>query len=176
MHEKPNFSSHDIVHVFGADYLVLIMLRLACLGTVPLKCTVCWVTNALQGIAVVVFGSFFGNQLYMDFFRPFPTPRFWFAFKSSLWPFSGVAVKRAGCRRALTQFYCLFITKNPSRIRAIFKPCTKTLVKQAFSASFAFFILSDTNKADAWVAERASLSFTVKWRFTLACPIFTVRR
>ncbi|WP_191600455.1 glucans biosynthesis glucosyltransferase MdoH [Marinomonas algicola] len=64
--------------------------------------------------------------------------------------------------------------EDPVRIRATIHAMHHDLLKQA-PGQFAFFILSDTNKADAWVAEEQAF-FPLLNNDSAACPIFYRRR
>lgn len=64
--------------------------------------------------------------------------------------------------------------EDPMRIRANIQAMHEELVQKA-AGKFAFFILSDTNKADAWIAEEQAFRPLIN-NDALACPIYYRRR
>ncbi|MBR7887766.1 glucans biosynthesis glucosyltransferase MdoH [Marinomonas sp. A79] len=63
--------------------------------------------------------------------------------------------------------------EDPLRIRANIQAMQDELIQTA-SGKFAFFILSDTNKADAWIAEEQAFSLLLN--DDGACPVYYRRR
>lgn len=64
--------------------------------------------------------------------------------------------------------------EDPVRIKAALKVMRDDLLAKA-PGKFAFFILSDTNKADAWIAEEQAFLDLVN-KDTSACPVYYRRR
>jgi membrane glycosyltransferase len=64
--------------------------------------------------------------------------------------------------------------EDPIRIKAALKVMRDDLLAQA-PGKFAFFILSDTNKADAWIAEEQAFLELIN-KDAAACPVYYRRR
>ncbi|ETI58783.1 glucans biosynthesis glucosyltransferase MdoH [Marinomonas profundimaris] len=125
-------------------------------------------TNAIAGLQWLFLVLFCINFTWISFAFSQAT----LGLLYQLWPFSGRRKERdvEGVTAILLPVY----NEDPARIRANIQAMHADIVKQA-AGKFAFFILSDTNKADAWIAEEQAFLSLLNDEAN-ACPIFYRRR
>ncbi|WP_239543999.1 glucans biosynthesis glucosyltransferase MdoH [Marinomonas foliarum] len=125
-------------------------------------------TNAIAGLQWAFWILFCINFTWISF--AFSQATLGLIFQ--IWPFSKTRKEQEvdGVTAILLPVY----NEDPLRIRANIQAMHEDLVKQA-SGKFAFFILSDTNRADAWIAEEQAFR-TLLNEDDSACPIYYRRR
>ncbi len=91
---------------------------------------------------------------------------------SQLWPF--VRPRKEQDSDTVTAILLPVYNEDPLRIRASIQAMHEDILDKA-AGKFAFFILSDTNKADAWIAEEQAFKPLLN-NDSSACPIYYRRR
>lgn len=87
---------------------------------------------------------------------------------SQLWPF--VRPRKEQDSDAVTAILLPIYNEDPMRIRASIQAMHEDILDTA-AGKFAFFILSDTNKAGAWIKEEETFQSLLN-NDTTACPIY----
>ncbi len=163
---KAKFSSHDIVTFLARLFVLICTIGLSWYGATEMYSVLN--TNAIAGLQWLFLVLFCINFTWISFAFSQAT----LGLLYQLWPFSSRRKEKDvdGVTAILLPVY----NEDPSRIRANIQAMHEDIVKQA-SGKFAFFILSDTNKADAWIAEEQAFHSLLN-DDSAACPIFYRRR
>jgi membrane glycosyltransferase len=125
-------------------------------------------TNAIAGLQWAFLVLFCINFTWISF--AFSQATLGLIFQ--LWPFS--RRRKEQDVEGVTAILLPVYNEDPLRIRANIQAMHDDLVKQA-AGKFAVFILSDTNKADAWIAEEQAFCSLLNDN-QAECPIYYRRR
>ncbi|WP_111638463.1 glucans biosynthesis glucosyltransferase MdoH [Marinomonas shanghaiensis] len=125
-------------------------------------------TNAIAGLQWAFLVLFCINFTWISF--AFSQATLGLIFQ--LWPFS--RRRKEQDVEGVTAILLPVYNEDPLRIRANIQAMREDLLAHA-PGKFAFFILSDTNKADAWIAEEQAF-YPLLNEEGQACPIYYRRR
>ncbi|GGN24870.1 MULTISPECIES: glucans biosynthesis glucosyltransferase MdoH [Marinomonas] len=125
-------------------------------------------TNAIAGLQWAFLVLFCINFTWISFAFSQATLGLLF----QLWPFS--RRRKEQDVEGVTAILLPVYNEDPLRIRANIQAMREDLLAHA-PGKFAFFILSDTNKADAWIAEEQAF-YPLLNEEGQACPIYYRRR
>lgn len=125
-------------------------------------------TNAIAGLQWAFLVLFCINFTWISFAFSQATLGLLF----QLWPFS--RRRKEQDVEGVTAILLPVYNEDPLRIRANIQAMREDLLAHA-PGKFAFFILSDTNKADAWIAEEQAF-YPLLSEEGQACPIYYRRR
>ncbi|MCZ2721577.1 glucans biosynthesis glucosyltransferase MdoH [Marinomonas sp. 15G1-11] len=160
---------------FTPSYLLTLLSRLLVLmGTLGLS----WYgasemyavlsTNGIAGLQWLFLVLFCINFTWISFAFSQATLGLFY----QIWPFSRKRKEKEVDR--ITAVLLPVYNEDPLRIRANLQAMYEDIMEKA-PGKFAFFILSDTNKADAWISEEQAF-YPILNDDSTGCPIFYRRR